>query len=185
MTSRLNLRPMPRGFSLLELVVAMVLATALLVIVIQFGLNQSRAQRRLVEVTPVEPWLERLQLQLQLDYRSAQSVRVDPHGLTFRSYPPGFSLGSGAHQLLNAPSIVRYVVHQVDREPAELARVTQVLGQAEIQRRLLARNVVRIGLAAPLKTDVPPGQLPVRIEWSRQGVVQSRNIILVRGSGSE
>jgi hypothetical protein len=151
------------GFTLVELIAALTLATLLIVAVLWLAGRLSHHRRILEQAAPFEGWKSRLTRQVEMDFQNSRSILVRPKELVFT----GFSYRQrGSAESRHLPTQIAYTI------VAEGSRSFLVRREvhsdespgANTQSTIMCDGVTRIDSRTRLDTDVPPGV--VNLVWT-------------------
>ena len=154
------------GFTLVELIAALTLATLLIVAVLGLAGRLSHHRKILEQAAPFEGWKSRLTRQVEMDFQNSSSILVRPKELVFTGYS---YRQRGSVENRHMPTQITYAM------VAEGSRSFLVRREvhsdespgANTQTTIMCEGVTRVDARTRLDTDVPPGVL--NLDWTFSG----------------
>ncbi len=161
--NRIRISRIRAGFSLIELVAALVISVLLLGAI--FGLSQRMAKHRneLQKLHPYEPWKSRLSEQMNTDYENCFSFLVRPSEVALLTCRSSDDITGRSSQM---PTLVVYRITEVGKRPV-LVRIEKKLVENSEQatnQTLMAAEILRFDLVKQLETDIPPPVVVLKVK---------------------
>jgi len=174
-----------RGFTLIELMVATVLAALLMAAVLGVLKGVTRSQKTLMRGDTAPPWQARLISQLEWDLTNSRSVVPTVDGFQLKGFA-GRDFASGA--ALHGPTTVQYAVRNV------AGQLWLVRGEAHLDSlsldndslELVCNRVERIALNSPNKQGAKgvDGSEP-QAKSVEDAPIPDQPLVLLYGAGQE
>ena len=150
------------GFSLVELMVALLISTLLITALLGLTTQLSRSAKAVMKNNSGKKWEAILQSQIEADYQHAVSVVVKPRVIAIQANKvPHVDLQSREYQELLVPVLVAYEVFEKDGDSFLYRTETRLDVSAPNNRvtHLMSERVTGFSTNTRLDTDVAPGVL--------------------------
>jgi prepilin-type N-terminal cleavage/methylation domain-containing protein len=174
-----------RGFTLVELLAATVLAALLMAALLGVLKAVTRSEKSVLQPALPEAWQSRLAGQLQWDLTNSRTFVTTPNGFELRGFA-GRDFESGA--ALHCPSSIQYVVRTIGSKPS-LVRLEAHLDSQSLDNQsmnLVCNRIERITLGALDGTATPSNPSGAAAPEAGDGSpIPDRLLVCLYGVGQE
>ncbi|MEM9942045.1 MAG: prepilin-type N-terminal cleavage/methylation domain-containing protein [Planctomycetota bacterium] len=162
------------GLTLIELLVALSLASMILVALFGVTAQIAKSTRYLKKERPLELWKDNLVSQFESDFIGCRTILASPSQILMEGYqaPSSFSYGG--------PCRIRYFIQITEDETYLVRETTDLLQTAKIQqdRQLVCTGVSRFDIKTRLSTDTAPGLFQFGIIFLAQNEAEPQRLDL-------